>query len=154
MTELGWTQAVTRRERVFFRNGAPPPEQDRSSGSRSTHPHAEGHQDALQRLSDAVLSLVQISESAGLILGAAALSHTYGQRSASIADSEDRQWEARNRRRLHLIEKELAGTLADVESRELAELQNSMAAELNAVAPLPFDRLDELERRLNARRRG
>lgn len=57
-------------------------------------------------------------------------------------------------RRLHLIDKELAGTLAEVEKQELVELQASMAAELNAVAPLPFDRLDELERELNGRRRG
>ena len=78
----------------------------------------------------------------------------YGERSASIADSEDRQWETRNRRRLHLIDKELAGTLADVEAQELVELQASMAAELNAVAPLPFDRLDEFGRQLNERRRG
>jgi hypothetical protein len=153
MTELGWTQAVTRREKVVSRNGAPSPLQDRSAGSRTVPAHAE-QQDALQRLSDAMFTMAQITESAGLVLGAAAVSHTYGQRSASIADSEDRQWEVRNRRRLHLIDKELAGTLVEVERQELAELQASMAAELNAVAPLPFERLDELERQLNACRRG
>ena len=153
MTELGWTQAVTRREKIVSRNGAPSPSQDRSAGTRMVPVHAE-RQDALQRLSDAMFTLLQISESAGLVLGAAAVSHTYGERSASIADSEDRQWEVRNRRRLHLIEKELAGILVEAERRELAELQASTAAELNAVAPLPFDRLDELERQLNARRRG
>lgn len=66
--------------------------------------------------------------------------------------SDDRQWDARNRRRLHLINKELAGTAAESERQELVELQTSMAADLNAVAPLPFDRLDELERQLDARR--
>lgn len=152
MTEThGWTQAITRGERVIFRNGAPAPEQDRSSGSRTVHVH-EQYQDALQRLSDAVFALVQIGESSGLVLNAAARSHTYGLHSASIADSEDRQWDARNRRRLHLIDKELAGSLAAVERQELAELQLSMAADLNAVAPLPFDHLDELERQLNERR--
>jgi hypothetical protein len=153
MMELGWTQAVTRGERVVFRNGAAPPEHDRSSGSRTLQAHVQ-RLDAFQRLSDAMYTLGQISESAGLVLGAAALSHTYGQRSASISDSEDRQWETRNRRRLYLIDKELAGTLAEVERQELVELQTSMAAELNAVAPLPFDHLDELERQFNERRRG
>ncbi len=147
---LGWTQAITRGESIVYRDGAAPPEQDRSSGIRTVHLR-EQDRDALQRLSDAVFTLLQISESAGLILNAAARSHTYGLRSASIADSEGRQWDARNRRRLHLIEKELAGALAEVERQELAELQSSMAAELNAVAPLPFDHLDELERQLNER---
>jgi hypothetical protein len=49
---------------------------------------------------------------------------------------------------------ELAGTIVDVERQELVELQTSMAVEPNAVAPLPFDRLDEVERQLNQRRQG
>jgi hypothetical protein len=152
MTEtLGWTQAITRGEGVVFRNGATPPEQDWSSGSRTVY-SGEQYQNALQRLSDAVFVLFLLSESAGLILSAAARSLTYGLRSASIADSEDQQWDARNRRRLHLIEKDLAGALAEVERQELAELQSSMAAELNAVAPLPFDHLDDFERQLDKRR--
>lgn len=152
MTEtLSWTLAITRGESVIRRNGAASPEQDRSSGIWTVH-LGEQHRDALQRLGDAVFVLLQISESAGLLLNAAARSHTYGLRSASIADSADRQWDARNRRRLHLIEKELTGALVEDERQELAELQSSMAAELNAVAPLPFDHLDDLERRLNERR--
>jgi hypothetical protein len=146
MSVLDWTSAIG--ETVISRDESPP-----SSGARAPRLRPEAQKKgALELLKDAMCAQLQLSGSAGVVLTPAALSHTFGQRSVSFADAEERRWEARNRRRLLLIDKELANDLSGPERVELEELGASMAAELNVIAPLPFDRLEELERRLNAAR--
>lgn len=69
-----------------------------------------------------------------------------------LTETQEGQWECRNRRRLELLDKQFSNTLTETERQELAELRTSMSTELNVVMPLPFDHLNELERYLNSRR--
>jgi hypothetical protein len=54
----------------------------------------------------------------------------------------------KNARRFALIDKEIAGTLTGVESRELANLQQEVDDYLDRVAPLPLDAVRDLHGRL------
>jgi len=52
---------------------------------------------------------------------------------------------ASNRRRIELIDKELAEELSPAEDAELRRLQADMDRYLDTLAPLPFDQLQQLE---------
>jgi hypothetical protein len=56
--------------------------------------------------------------------------------------------DAKNARRFALIDKEIAGTLTDAESQELASLQQEVDEYLDQVAPLPLDAVRDLHGRL------
>ncbi len=68
-------------------------------------------------------------------------------------------WGYLNRRRVFLIEKDCRPGLRQSERTELSRLQEQMESYLAAIAPLPFEGLEELERRIeeafpDERRRG
>lgn len=58
--------------------------------------------------------------------------------------------ESKNERRGTLIRKKFALGIDDAEARELAELQDELAAYRKLSTPLPYDVLDELQAALNA----
>jgi len=80
--------------------------------------------------------------------GNSATSHTFGARSFVAADTDAEEWGVKNRRRHHLIDKEVTGGgLTRGEEEELKQLQADAAAVLKRVAPLPIKALEELAAR-------
>jgi len=57
-------------------------------------------------------------------------------------------WIKTNRRRAHLIKKDIAGTLTNSEREELDLLQNYADRYIEQVAPRPTHVLDSLEKKL------
>jgi hypothetical protein len=64
----------------------------------------------------------------------------------------EQAWEALNQRRVDLIEKESNAGLSQDEQTELEKIQEVTGKYLNIIAPLPFDRLEQVEEQ--ARRAG
>lgn len=73
------------------------------------------------------------------------LSRTFGARSLDTARSVADSWELNNYRRVFLIDKKFQGGLSRAEEAELEELQAEHGAFLDAIQPLPFDKLEKLE---------
>jgi hypothetical protein len=67
-------------------------------------------------------------------------------------DHPDEKWEALNKRRVELIEKEADAGLSEEELSELEAIQKEIGRYLNIIAPLPFEVLEQFEER--ARRAG
>lgn len=63
-------------------------------------------------------------------------------------------WDATNRRRVQLIDKEIVGTLGTEEARELKRLQELAWAKRNMTEPLPWRELDLIQRALEKEAAG
>jgi DNA-binding transcriptional ArsR family regulator len=69
---------------------------------------------------------------------------TLGSSRIRFKSSDPGEWEALNRRRLHLIDKEVEKGLTGPEEAELHILQGKADAYLDLIAPLPFEIFDRL----------
>jgi hypothetical protein len=67
-------------------------------------------------------------------------------RPAARPESADEYWDRQNARRVSLIRKRHGDGLTNEEHIELNDLQAEMSAHINAVHPLPFEALEQLER--------
>ncbi len=154
MSQVDWTQATTRGE-VVAKNPEPlfKTDPEGSWGFRSLKvdqaPSPSSREGAVLRLlANSAFVLAAVTGSSGMVLGTAAVSHTFGGRSASYPDSEQEQWEQMNRRRIFLLEKERTTGLDSDHAEELRRLREHLGRALSALDPLPFDRLNDLERRV------
>ena len=151
---VDWTQAMTRNEVITKKPdpvarttphgswGARSVMVEQAPATPTTEPGF------LRLLADAAFVISAVTGSSGMVLGTAAMSHTFGDRSASYADTESAQWAQMNRRRVFLLEKDRAMGLDAAQTEELTRLREQLSRALNARDPLPFDRLSELERRV------
>lgn len=83
-------------------------------------------------------------------------------RNATMTDESDRTtglldaairaamaaWDATNRRRCELIDKEIGGSLSDAQATELAVLQTLADRQIDLLAPFPLTELDRVAKRL------
>lgn len=69
----------------------------------------------------------------------------------SLAPSQTAWYSDKNARRFALIDKEIAGTITQAETNELAALQQEMDDYLRCVAPFPFDAMRALHDQLLSR---
>lgn len=66
-------------------------------------------------------------------------------------DTKGEEWtEERNRRRLDLIDKEIAETITPDEAEELARLQAKVEENIDKTHPLPFDMPRELREKVSS----
>jgi hypothetical protein len=79
--------------------------------------------------------------------------HPVRQSAADDRSKEDDWTQAKNTRRCHLIDKEIAETLTADEASELHDLQQQMLRYRRSVAPLPLDDARKLHQELLARAR-
>jgi hypothetical protein len=68
-----------------------------------------------------------------------------------VRDSNGEWTDEKNRRRVELIDKKIAGTITTLESVELASLQEQAEAHFDQVAPPPMQGVTELHRQLLSR---
>lgn len=102
----------------------------------------------LRDLIETTKALDAFSERAGVVPPPGTLSRTVGARSATDGDYDGEAWTSMNDRRVFLIRKEADSGLSPFEEEELDELQFMIADYINKVAPLPWDWLEALERKV------
>jgi hypothetical protein len=112
----------------------------------STDRPPAGH--TLRDLIETMKALDAFSERAGVVPPPGTLSRTVGACSATDGDYDGEAWMSMNDRRVFLIRKEADSGLSPSEEGELEELQSIIADYINKVAPLPWDRLEALERKV------